>query len=180
MESEASTANPAMPPAPILLYSTNTWLAYTVSEKYYNRVHYVWCTPLFGDPQSQASRGRDVLPPSSNPYEIYRRLHEEVRSSDQHSAKIKENKTGILRGAASKREEGVITEQQQREIASIVELAEFRDFTPLLYLIPYERVSALLREVPISEKAHPLSKEYIIEQLPREHFDVVELVSIGS
>lgn len=181
MEQGGSTASPAVPPASNLLYSTNTWLAFIVAETYYNGVHYVWCTPHFGDPHSQASRGReDVLPPSSNPYEIYRRLDEEVSSGDRHSAKVQANKAGILRGADSKRKAGVITAQQQRDIASMVEGADLSYFSPLLYPILYERVSALLREVPISEKAHPFYKEYIIEELPRKHFDPIRLFPTGS
>lgn len=31
--------------APLVLYSTNTWLAYTVAERFYGGEHYVWCTP---------------------------------------------------------------------------------------------------------------------------------------
>ena len=176
-EREASAAVPVIRPAPILLYSTNTWLAFIVAETYYNGVHYVWCTPRFGD---RSVPNDIVLPPSSRPYEIYRRLHEEVHSGDRHSPKVRENKAGILRGAASKRAAGVINEQQESDIASIVERAELADFRPLLYQIPYGPVSALLREVPISKKAHPLSKEYKIEELPRKYFEPIEFPRMGG
>lgn len=178
-EQEARAAVPVIRPAPILLYSTNTWLAFIVAENYYNGMHYVWCTPRFGDSRSVPS-GDVVLPPSSRPYEIYRRLHEEVHSGDRHSPKVSDNKAGILRGAAYKREAGVINEQQESDIAAIVERAELMDFRPLLYQIPYEPVSALLREVPISKKAHPLSKEYIIEELPRNCFEPIEFPIMGG
>jgi hypothetical protein len=29
-------------------------------------------------------------------------------------------------------------------------------------------------EVPVENRAHPLAQEYLIEQLPRDRFDVVE------
>lgn len=163
---------------PVLLYSTNTWLAYGISEQYYNGAHYVWCTPYF-DPRLLESLEPGV-PPTSSPYEVYRSLYDEVQRGDRHSAKIKENKAGILRGASFKRQTGVITEQQERDIASIVELAESRDFKPLIYVIPYTLVAELLREVPIGEKAHPLSREYLIDALPRKYFDVLEFSILRS
>jgi hypothetical protein len=33
----------------------------------------------------------------------------------------------------------------------------------------------MLKEVPVAERAHPLSQEYIIEELPTELFDTIEL-----
>ena len=174
LHSDYPGEHPAMI-TPVVLYSTNTWLAYIISQEYYNGVHYVWCTPYF-DPRSQTSL--DVaVPPTSSPYEIYHSLHEEVVRGDRHSAKIRDNKAGILRGATAKREAGVITEQQESEIVSIVEQAQLTDYKPLLYVIPYAPVAGLIREVPISKRAHPLSKEYIIEQLPRKYFDPIEMTT---
>lgn len=157
---------------PILLYSTNTWLAYQIAERFYHREHYIWCVPYF-DPRS-LSVYHITIPPSSSPAEIYRDLYEVVRRGDRHSAKISENKAGILRGAEFKRVSGIITEDEERDIASIVELAETRDFKPLLYIIPYNLVSDLIKEVSVEDRAHPLSVEYIIECLPRRFFDVIE------
>ncbi len=157
---------------PILLYSTNTWLAYIIAQRFYKGERYVWCTPFF-DPRSLATYDTTV-PPTSSPSEIYRNLDAEVRRGDRHSAKIKENRTGILRGANYKRASGIITEEEEKDIAAIVELAEIRDFRPLLYVIPYTLVSNLLREVPVRDRAAPLSQEYMIEKLPRRHFDILE------
>ncbi len=33
--------------APLILYSTNTWLAYKIAERFYGDMHYVWCAPFF-------------------------------------------------------------------------------------------------------------------------------------
>ena len=98
---------------PILLYSTNTWLAYIIAQRFYNSEHYVWCTPFF-DPRSLATYDATV-PPTSSPSEIYRNLYEEARRGDRHSAKIKENQTGILRGANFKRGSGIITEEEEKD-----------------------------------------------------------------
>jgi hypothetical protein len=158
---------------PLILYSTNTWLSYIIAERFYRSEHYVWCTPYFD------SKSLPILdsttPPTSTPCEIYHSLSAEVCAGDRHSAKIKENKVGILKGATFKRKAGVINEQQEKDIAAIVEAAEQRDFKPLLYIIPFRPVAKLVMEVPVSERAHPLSVEYVIERLPRARFDIIEL-----
>ncbi len=69
----------------------------------------------------------------------------------------------------------MIDESQQKDIAAIVDAAERRDFAPLLYIIPAGPVAGLVREVPVGERAHPLSAEYIIEALPKKYFDVIEI-----
>jgi len=160
-------------PKPLILYSTNTWLSYIIAERYYRGEHYAWCTPYF---DARALSAYNVTtPPTSTPSEIYRTLLEEVRRGDRHSMKIQENKIGILQGATYKRESGIITEQQEKDIATIVDIAETRDFKPLLYIIPYDYVTNIVKDVPVEDRAHPLSVEYIIECLPRNCFDVTKL-----
>jgi hypothetical protein len=158
---------------PTILYSTNTWLAYAIGERFYRGEHYVWCSPDF-DARSVATIDQ-VTPPSSSPSEIYRALHEDVRRGDSHSSKIKDNIMGILRGVAVKRAASIISDDDQRDIVSMVDRASGRDFRPLLYVIPYDRVSGIVKPTPVAERAHPLSREYIIEALPRRDFDVLEL-----
>ncbi|MFL5311868.1 MAG: hypothetical protein ACJ79H_15640 [Myxococcales bacterium] len=160
-------------PDPLILYSTNTWLAYTIANRYYGEEHYVWCTPAFDPRQSAAV---DVAtPPTSSPSEIYHSLAAEVRRGDRHSAKIKENRTGILNGAGIKQATGIITKRQLAEISAIVRAAETRDFRPLLFLIPFVTAKQLTTKVPVGKRAHPLSVEYVIERLPRRLFDAIYL-----
>jgi hypothetical protein len=154
-----------------VLYSTNTWIAYMIAEKFYRKQHYVWCTPYF-DPRQN---GRDAaVPPTSSPFEMYRALFAETSRGERHSAKIEENRVGILRGATAKKKARVINDDQQKEITAIVKVAIPSDFRPLLYVIPSSVVSSRLREPPPEDKAHPLSAEYVIDALPRECFDVIE------
>ena len=156
-----------------LLYSVNTWLAYNVSVRYYGGVHYVWCSPVFSarnHPGFQATP-----PPTSCPSDIYHSLAEEVRRRDGHSAKIAENRSGLIAGAQKKHSAGTITADELRDIEEIAAAADCADFRPLLYVIPFADVSHLLKEVPVSKRAHPLSPEYIIEELPTELFDAIEL-----
>lgn len=157
---------------PILYYSTNTWLSYSIAQRYYGATHYVWCSPHIA-PSSRGSLDSHV-PPTANPIEVFKVLYNEVHNGDRHSPKIRENKVGILRGASSKRLNGAIGERQEREIASVVERAELRDFRPLLYIIPSSLVTDRICEVPIEERAAPLSLEFLIPELPRDCFDVIE------
>ncbi len=156
----------------IVLYSTNSWLAYVISQRYYASDHYVWCTPYF-DPSSVPSIDYTV-PPSSSPAEIYRGLGEDVRRADRHSSKIAANKTGLVAGIQAKKRAGVITDEQANEIASIVEAAETRDFRPLVYVIPFTLVEDRIAGVPINQRANPLSVEFVIDKLPRHCFDVID------
>ena len=63
---------------PILLYSTNTWLAYLIAELFYNGEHFVWCTPHFDS--SSVPLLNYSVPPSASPIEIYRGLRKDVLS----------------------------------------------------------------------------------------------------
>lgn len=157
---------------PLILHSTNTWLAYMVAQRYYEAEHYVWCTPYF-DPRRFGDRD-SAVPPTSSPFEVYLSLAEEVSRRDRHSKKVEENRAGILRGANAKRQAGIIGEKQETEIASIVSGAEHADFRALMYVIPYSGIADRIREPPPEDKAHPLSAEYVIDRLPRRMFDVIE------
>lgn len=160
-------------PDPLILYSTNTWLAYSIAQRYYDEIHYIWCTPFCKHNSAPSYDG--TTPPTSSALEIYMNLHEETKRGDRHSPKIAQNKSGILIGADINKNKGIITADQESEIISIVDQSELRDFRPLLFIIPFNRVSDLVKEVAVGERAHPLSVEYKIECLPRELFDVVEI-----
>lgn len=159
----------------VVLYSTNTYLAYVIAERYYGGNHYVWCSEVF-DARAQYKYGPYAnIPPTSSPYEIYRSLLEEVRRGDLHSAKIASSRRNIIHGATFKLNAGVINQTQYDEIVNIVERAGTDLFKPLLFVIPYDKVVNELREVAVDQRAHPLSREYIIESLARSNFDVIEV-----
>lgn len=157
---------------PLLLYSTNTRLAYLIGQRYYGRRHYVWCTPHFD--ASNVPSVDYTVPPSSSPALIYRTLVRDVRDGDHHSAAIDANKAGILKGVQAKRTAGAIDDKDVEDIASIVEASELRDFSPLIFVMPYDGVESSLAEVPVAQRAHPLSVEFIIEALPRKMFDIID------
>lgn len=159
-----------------ILYSTTTWLAYAIAEKYYKDEHYVWCTPFFSPRKSDGSNPTaPTSPPLSSPLEIYKSLAAEVADPDRPDRKIRENRAGILRGLNFNKQSGEISEQQEQEIFSIVDEAARSYFSPLVYVIPYSGVVGKVREPPPGDKAYPLSAEYIIDRLPRDRFDVIKL-----
>lgn len=158
-------------PTPLLLYSTNTLLAYHINQTHYGELHYVWCSPFFGAENIPSFHRPN--PPSSSPQEIYQTLLKAIENNDGHSQKIRLNKAGLLFGATIMHGKGDISDAQRLEIIEKVRLAQFADFKPLLYLIPYALVSDMLSNVPVKLRPNPLSEEYIITRLPRTSFDII-------
>jgi hypothetical protein len=157
---------------PLVLYSTNTWLAYAIAERFYGGVHFAWCSPVY---DGRKAAPHVNIPPTSSPAELYRLLMDETERGERHSALMKNNRDGILRGADAKRAGSVITASDWDEIDKTVKLSHPLDFRPVLYVIPYDRVRGTVVEVPVPERAHPLSVEYRVESLPRDAFDMLEL-----
>jgi hypothetical protein len=157
---------------PLLLYSTSTWLAYSVAEQYYGGIHFAWCSPVY---DGRVAAAHVNIPPSASPAALYRAMLEDTRQGDRHSNAIDQNKNGIYRGALARQTQGLIGDAEVAEIGSSLERADCRDFRPLLYIIPYEQVRENVTRVPVSERAHPMSIEYRVELLPRASFDVIEL-----
>ena len=83
-----------------------------------------------------------------------------------------------MRGVEAKRFNGVINDEIAAEIASVIEAADIYDFRPMCYVIPFCLVRNLVRPVPIGQRAHPLSAEFVIESLPRNCFDAIGLEGI--
>jgi hypothetical protein len=157
---------------PLVLYSTNTWLAYAIAERYYGGVHFAWCSPVYDGTTAVSSVN---IPPSSSPAELYRHLLEEARRGERHSAKLEKHREGLKTGIRARWTDGTIDERQAAEIERTIDTAGGADFRPVLYVIPFERVRGTVFEVPVEQRAHPLSVEYRVENLARECFDMLEL-----
>jgi hypothetical protein len=161
----------------LILYSTNTFLAFSIAERYYAQKHYFWCTPHF---DARAASALAVsLPPTASPAEIYEGLFQEVSRGDLHSGRVAQNRSGILAGATMHKDRGEISAEHFDEIVEIVRAAQIQDFRPLLYVAPFDRLKDNLKRVPISARAHPLSAEYVAENVHRRKFDVIELPRSG-
>jgi hypothetical protein len=70
----------------LIMYSTNTRLAFMLNEKYYAQQHHVYCCPYF-DPQ-RVSDLHHVTPPSSSPSELFGDFASEAFRTDRHGARI--------------------------------------------------------------------------------------------
>jgi len=158
----------------LLYYSTNTYLAYIINETFYNGMHYVWCSPVFDSSTLEKYDVRKNIPPTSNPSKIYLALKSEVDEQDYHSAKISSNKKGIKAGASIMLKNGKITDQEFGVIVDMVDKSSIRDFRPLIYLIPKEIVGERLEQVPVDQRANPLSVEYRILDLYNNEFEIIE------
>ena len=147
-------------PRPLLLFSTNTYLKYRIQEDY-RQEHYVWCSPTVAyDSVGKYARGAGT-PPSSDPASIYRELAEAVRRTDEHCAKILDQKTGLLARAVDWHAAGLITDATRDDITMTVEKAPFSLWRPLLYVIPFAVVAKRVQDVPRDKRAS-MEPEYII------------------
>jgi hypothetical protein len=156
---------------PLVLYSTTSWLAFAIAERYYDGVHYAWCSPSFDGTEAPLYMN---IPPSSSPAELYRRFMEDSRRGERHSLALNNHKAGITRGAEERRGQGVITREIEDEIGQIVADAHPWDLRPVLLVIPFDRIAERVVAVPVRGRAHPLSLEYRIENLDRGSFDLLQ------
>jgi hypothetical protein len=158
----------------LILYSTNTFLAYSISEKYYGSLHYFWCTPHF-DSNSLGALSTSKSAPSSSPAELYEDLIRDILRGDRHSTRVTQNRSGIITGATVSLSRKFIARKQFNEIVEIVRAAELKDFRPLLFVGAYDHLKKYLRTVAVSKRANPLSDEFIAQDVRRDRFDVIEL-----
>ena len=151
-----------------ILYSINTWLSFKIAEHFYSNNHYVWCSPIFN--------AKGINPPSSDPFEICHGLLKDVEGRDKHSAKISLNKSGILAGADIQLKNKIITDSQRLDIIDTVSIAEVEDFRPLIFVIPLDSVRGIAKTANVKLTAGLFSKEFIIDKLPRDKFDVIDIL----
>jgi hypothetical protein len=155
-----------------VLYSTMTFLAYNINQTYYGGLHYMWCTPYFG---SDYNSPTFMVPESSSPLAIYNRLKNEIASGDRHDSLAETKRIGVSRGVDVMLKRGKITHEEAGEIHAICQLAEREDFRPLLCVLPRIEVAPYSQTVDVKAKAHPLSKEYIVADVPSSAFDVIRI-----
>ncbi len=155
-----------------VLYSTMTMLAYNINQQFYGNLHYMWCTPYFG---SDYNAPTFTVPPSSSPLEIYNTLKREVEAGDLHGTLISVKRLGVRRGADTMERRGKITADIAQEIRAICKLAPREQFRPLLCIIPRLEALPYSQTVAVKAKAHPLSQEYVVADLPHAAFDVIRI-----
>jgi hypothetical protein len=156
-----------------VLFSANSALAHIINKTFYNDEHYVWCSPVFDPKSLDATNIYSRIPPSSSPYNICCLYQDAIDGADDHCTKIKENRAGLIRGASLKLEDGVIDLEDYGRILAMVEKASFKEFKPLVYVIPLEAVRSKVEQVPVKESANPLSFEYRITGLNGNEFEIM-------
>lgn len=149
-----------------VLYSIGTLLACKISQAYYNNVHYVWCTTKY-DSLSQ--------PATANPQTIARRYLEQITKGDRHAVEIEKNIAGILRGAKSKLDQGVINKKQHKQIRDLVGQAKYESFFPVIYIIYSEKVKDKCEKVKEYDCASDSSVEYLITDLEEGDFNIINI-----
>lgn len=158
--------------APVL-YSTNTFLKFHIQERFRNNVHWVWCSEKFDARKAAALSPDALVAPSSNPADIYRELRRDVDGRDTHSAKITAQKASLQAMAVKWKAECEISTLEMEEIIYMVTTGPMELWRPLLYVIPLPQPVARLQLVPIEKRAS-IAKEFIITDLRRSEFDLVE------
>lgn len=160
----------------LLLYSTNSYMKYLINERYRADIHHVWCSESFDSAALGSYTSGALVPPSSNPKDIFLDLQKAVRATDTHNAKIKEQISGLSALAVTWEKAGLISSTAKDDIVYMVnEAAFFKHWRPLLYVIPRATIAAArIVEVPAA-KCASLGREYIISDLRRDEFDLIEL-----
>jgi len=96
-----------------------------------------------------------------------------VAGRDSHSAKITAQKASLQALAVQWQANGEITTSQMQEIVFMVTTASIEYWRPLLYVVPRVPVDTRLQLVPIEKRAG-FGNEYIIADLIRDEFDLLE------
>lgn len=157
----------------ILLFSVSTRLAFYINETFYGH-HFAWCSPVFNTEKLDSFHTFKNIPPSSNPYTIYDRYKRDVSASDFHSSCIIQNKAGLKNGAIQKLAVGIIDGADFSRINAIIDTALISQYSPLLYLIPTEIVKNRIQLVDVNKTANPLSVEYLIHDLKKSEFEIID------
>jgi len=157
----------------IIYYSINTKLAFLINENYYQQ-HFVWCAPVFDSEKLDHLNILRQIPPSSNPFTIYKRFKQDVTCKDLHSNYVTQNKTGLKKGAIQMLNKGVIDLIDFSRITTLIDKATIDDFMPFIYLIPKGLIESKVKMVDVDFSANPLSVEFQIEDLKKDEFEIIE------
>lgn len=149
---------------PLLLYSVNPYFKYYIHQKYRGDVHFVWCSEYFDSRKLSSYSAGSVIPPSSNPASPYENLRDAVESEDEGDLKIIQQKNSLKSLAIDWEKGGQITTAEKEEILVSVDKGHFKQWRPLIYLIPRALVESRLIPVPRPSRAS-LGMEFQIHDL---------------
>lgn len=158
-----------------ILYSTNPWFATEVAVKYRGGAHFAWICEYFDSSRAPAGSAAALIAPSSNPKQIYERLHEDCKREDGHSALINGYKRKFRRLARMWNGEGSISDDQGEEIIATAGSRSWKIWRPVLYVIPKDRIEPhRIQSVKLPDRA-AYGPELQIADLRPNEFDIIEL-----
>jgi hypothetical protein len=157
-----------------ILYSCNVFLKLLIHQRYRGDVHYVWCSEEFDSRSLDRSSLGAQVAPSANPADIYRELKRDVDGNDAHSAKINAQKVSLKGLAIQWEQNGEIAVTDRDDIVYWVDNAPLGLWRPVVYVIPWPADTTRIPLVPASQRAG-IGEEYVIADLKRCEFDVIEL-----
>jgi hypothetical protein len=151
------------------------FLKYFIHQRHRNDTHYVWCSEIFDSRTAGAYNPVALVPPTSNPADIYRDLKTAVERSDLHNPKIIEQKASLIARATEWHLNGEIGTDVRDEIIFHAQRGDFKYWRPLLYIIPCTpALTPRMQSVPAHLRAG-LGPEYIIPDLLGSEFHLIEL-----
>ena len=157
----------------VLLYSVNPRVKLIIQREFRDDRHYVWCSERFDSATAAPYTRAGLVPPTSNPKQIYRDLKEACDSQDSHNSKITSIRAGYLARAQGWLDAGVITANVRDEIVYLVNKEDFELWRPVLYVIPRQPVEVRMTPVPPENRAGA-GPEFVIEDLTSAEFETVE------
>jgi len=157
-----------------LLYSTNVFLKLLLQEKYAGDRHFAWCSEHFESQALSRYTPSYHVAPSANPADIFRDIKRDVDRGDLHSPKLAAQKASFIARAHEWERAGSISSSDREDIVYMVEHATSKDWRPLIYVIRQEAVASRLEPVPAHMRAG-IGDEYIIRDLARNEFDIIEI-----
>ena len=162
-------------PGPVL-YSTNAWVKFHIQCAYRKQRHFVWCSEAFDSSKLGAYVTSARVPSSSDPATIYKELHAAVTTEDEHCAWITKQRNSLAKLAKRWNDAGEITDGEKTEILYLLKKATFKQWRPLIYVIPRAAVEAKLELVPRHKRAGNGNEYWLKEpDLGTSDFDVIEL-----
>lgn len=161
-----------MPPP--LLYSVNPFFKYYVHQKYRGDIHFVWCSEYFDSRKVSAYSHGPAIPPSSNPASLYESYKAAVENEDEGDLKIIQQKNSLKSLAIDWERTGQITTAEKEEIIVSIDKGHFKQWRPLIYIIPRPVDPSRLIHVPRPSRAS-LGMEFQIRDLKGSEFDVIEV-----
>ena len=160
-----------------MLYSTNSFLKFSIRQRYYGDSHFVWCSECFDSRTQGSYAAASLTAPSSNPCQIYSELLNGSKQKDLHCQKINLQKAAILAITDKDHQAGLLSQVTKEDIVYQVTHADFDSWRPLLYIIPRASIVPATRIVPVPRQScASQGDEFTISDLKAGEFDVIEFV----